>query len=60
MILMSILIYALQCVYTLEDLNGTTLSCFKINQQGLPISRRVNFGFTGSSKPVEEFLLLDK
>ena len=23
------------------------------NQQGLPISKHVNFGFTGSSKPVE-------
>jgi hypothetical protein len=31
-----------------------------INQQGSPISRRVNFDFTGSSKPVEVFLLLDK
>jgi hypothetical protein len=30
------------------------------NQQGLPISRRVNFDFTGSSKPADEFLLLDK
>ena len=30
------------------------------NQQGLLISRHVNFGFTGLSKPVEVLLLLDK
>ena len=37
-------------VYTLEDLKWVKPTK---NQQGLPISRRVNFGFTGSSKPVE-------
>ena len=31
-----------------------------INQQGLPISRRVNFGFGSSSKLPDKFLLLDK
>ena len=44
-------------LYTLEDLKWDKPTK---NQQGLPISRRVNFGFTGSSKPVEELLLLDK
>lgn len=30
------------------------------NQKGLLFAERVNFGFTGSSKPVDKFLLLDK
>jgi hypothetical protein len=41
----------------LKILNGTKPTK---NQQGLPFTERVNFGFGNSSKNPELFLLLDK